>query len=135
MAAYTADVGRRMREARERNRPDLTSQEAAAQEIGVSGKQYGRWERGESQPRSDKWTPIAHMLRVPVEDLRGRPPALPEEELRAQLDRIEAKVDDALSQLSAMRVGQAVAAAAEEDRKRRGSARTSRTTAKKQAGG
>lgn len=126
MSAYMQDVGRRMREARERNRPDLTSHEKAAHELGVSGKQYGRWERGESQPRPDKWSAIAEMLDVSVESLRGSPPIAPEEELRAQLTRIEEKLDaiaDAvITQLrphdadAAGRVERAVAAAGQASR-------------------
>lgn len=120
MAAYSQDVGRRMREARERNRPDLTSQEAAARELDVSSKQYGRWERGESTPRSDKWELIAEMLRVPVDELRGEPPAIPEDDLRAQLDRIEATVNGLADQVGAIEVQLAAIRDAQAPRKRRG---------------
>lgn len=103
MAAYSADVGRRMREARTRNRPDL-SQEAAAHEIGVSSKQYGRWETGKSQPRAANWAKIAEVLQVAVDDLRGKPPIAPEQELRDQLDRIETTQDKILGELRAIRL-------------------------------
>lgn len=92
MAAYTEDVGRRIRRARESNRPDL-SQEAAAHEVGVSVKQYGRWERGESSPRADKWERLAEVLGVPVVEIRGELPAVAEHELRIQLGRLEVKLD------------------------------------------
>jgi DNA-binding XRE family transcriptional regulator len=89
MASLRRRRGQRIREARERNRPEL-SQEDAAHEMGVSVKTIGRWERGESQPRDKQWEPLARMLKVGVEDLRGQPPIAPEAELKAQLDRIEA---------------------------------------------
>jgi hypothetical protein len=83
MAEHLAAVGRRLREARERNRPDLTSHEKAAHELSkagviVTGKQYGRWERGESEARSDKREAIASMLGTSVESLWGEPPIAPE---------------------------------------------------------
>jgi hypothetical protein len=56
----------------------------------VSSKTIGRWERGEVQPRDKQWKPLAKALRVGVDDLRGAPPLMPEQQLRAQLDRIEA---------------------------------------------
>lgn len=98
MADYLADVGRRLREARERNRPDLSSHAKAARElenlgVTVSEKQYGRWERGESEPRGDKRKVIATMVGVEVADLWGNPPIAPEQELRDQLDRIETMLD------------------------------------------
>lgn len=99
MAAYAEDVGRRIRQARETNRPEL-SQEAAAHEVGVSVKQYGRWERGESSPRHDKWERLADVLGVPVNDIRGEPPAVAEHELRIQLNRIEEKLDLILAALT-----------------------------------
>jgi transcriptional regulator with XRE-family HTH domain len=99
MADYLVEVGRRLHDARIQNRPDLTSHEKAAHELQathgvvVSGKQYGRWERGESEPRTDKREAIAAMLRVDVTDIWGLPPIAPEVELRAQLDRLEARLD------------------------------------------
>lgn len=101
MADYTQNVGKRIREARERI-PDL-SQEAAAREVGVSVKQFGRWERGESQPRrQEKWDRLAEVLGVSVDDLRGEPPEVydPESELRMQVDRLEEKLDAILAALS-----------------------------------
>jgi transcriptional regulator with XRE-family HTH domain len=92
MADYAEDVGRRIREARENNRPDL-SQEDLAHELGVTGKTVGRWERGESQPRGRQWEPLAKLLQVEVGDLRGQPPAVPAEDVTETLARIESKLD------------------------------------------
>lgn len=95
MADYLADVGRRLRDARLRNRPDLDSIPKAARElqdkhgIDISEKQYGRWERGESEPRGSKRDALAAMLGIRKEEIWGEAPIAPEEELRAQLNRIE----------------------------------------------
>lgn len=103
MADYLADVGRRLRDARLRNRPDLDSIPKASRElqdkygIGNSEKQYGRWERGESEPRGAKREALAKMLHVRPEDIWGEAPIAPEDELRAQLQRIESKLDDVLA--------------------------------------
>jgi transcriptional regulator with XRE-family HTH domain len=94
MADYEEEVGHRIRRARLHNRPDLTSHEAAAREFGnISSKQWGRWERGESLPRAANWNRLAEVLRMEVTDLRGDPPAIAENDLADQLDRIEAKLD------------------------------------------
>lgn len=95
MADYLADVGRRLREARQRNRPDLDSIPKAARElkdvhgVDVSEKQYGRWERGESEPRGSKRDALAAMLRVRKEDIWGEPPLAPEDELRADMKALK----------------------------------------------
>jgi hypothetical protein len=117
MAEHLAAVGRRLREARERNRPDLTSHEKAAHELSkagviVTGKQYGRWERGESEARSDKREAIASMLGTTVEALWGEPPIAPEVELRQQLGRIEQKLDLVLDAMGISPSGAAEAAEA-----------------------
>lgn len=91
MAAYTDEVGQRIRRAREAN--TTLSQENAAHKIGVSTKQYGRWERGLSTPRPANFERIAEVLGVDITDLRGEPPAITEHELAAQLGRIERKLD------------------------------------------
>lgn len=104
MAAYAQDVGQRIREARERNRPGI-SQEDLAHELGVSSKTIGRWERGEVQPRDRQWEPLAKKLKVAVADLRGRPPLTPEEELRARMDQI----NDRLAELKRNQEGIATA--------------------------
>jgi len=109
MADYLAEVGRRLREARERNRPDLSSHDKAARELEnygvvVTGKQYGRWERGESEPRGNKRDKLAEMLGTTKEAIWGKPPLAPEEELREQLDRIEQhvhRIDEMLRLLGA----------------------------------
>lgn len=116
MADYLADVGKRLREARLRNRPDLSSHEKAARElekfgVTVTGKQYARWERGESEPRGDKRTHIAEMLGMTRDEIWGQPPIAPEEELRAQLDRIEANQGKILADIASMRDERAAAEA------------------------
>lgn len=114
MADYLADVGQRLREARLRNRPDLTSHEKAARElekfgVTVTAKQYARWERGESEPRGDKRTHIAEMLGITRDQIWGQPPIAPEEELRAQLDRIEASQQTILAEIAVTRDERAAA--------------------------
>jgi transcriptional regulator with XRE-family HTH domain len=116
MAEYLADVGSRMRQARLRNRPELSSHEKAARElekfgVTVTAKQYARWERGESEPRGNKKTHIAEMLGVTRDEIWGQPPIAPEEELRAQLDRIEANQRKILADIAVTRDERAAAEA------------------------
>jgi transcriptional regulator with XRE-family HTH domain len=116
MAEYLADVGSRMRQARLRNRPELSSHEKAARElekfgVTVTAKQYARWERGESEPRGNKKTHIAEMLGVTRDEIWGQPPIAPEEELRAQLDRIEANQREILAEIAVTRDERAAAEA------------------------
>ena len=109
MADYLADVGRRLREARLRNRPDLDSIPKAARAfetatgIHVSEKQYGRWERGESEPRGAKRDGLAAMLGIRKEEIWGEPPVAPEDELRAALAELRSGQKEILRQLAGLR--------------------------------
>ncbi len=47
---------------------DLTK-EAMADRLGVSPNTYGRYEKGEFEPKVDQWEKIAEILNVPVEEL------------------------------------------------------------------
>lgn len=125
MADYLADVGRRLREARLQNRPDLDSIPKASRELhekfGIinSEKQYGRWELGKSEPRGAKREALAKMLRVRPEDIWGEPPIAPEEELRQQLNRIEDKLDRLLDYFATTAIAEAVEEAARSDSRKK----------------
>ncbi len=45
------------------------TQEHVAERIGVNPTTYGRYEKGEHEPKLDQWEKIAELLEVPVEEL------------------------------------------------------------------
>lgn len=47
---------------------DLTKEDMATR-LGVSPNTYGRYEKGEFEPKMDQWEKIADILNVPVEEL------------------------------------------------------------------
>lgn len=62
------EIGRRFRVAREAQYP-LKSQSIVASQIGVSLRQYQRWEKGDSLPDWDRLLEVAQELGVNVSDL------------------------------------------------------------------
>ncbi len=86
---FKSDVGKRLRSAREE--AGLT-QEEAAETIGVSRHNLSAWERGVSQPMSDKLPPAAALYGVSTDWILGRESDLetimsePELALRASRD-------------------------------------------------
>jgi transcriptional regulator with XRE-family HTH domain len=73
------------------------SQEDAAHAVGVSVSTWGDWERGKHDPYETNWRRIEQTFEVDATEIRGEPPtASVNVELRAQLDRIEQKLDQLL---------------------------------------
>lgn len=95
MADYQERVAERIVKAREAIGFD---REPFALRAGISPKQLARIEAGKSNPRAATVRKIAEAAGVAITDLR---PDLDEEEqrIRAQLDRIEEKLDEVLRRL------------------------------------
>jgi transcriptional regulator with XRE-family HTH domain len=75
------------------------SQEEAAQEIGISHRNYQKWEKGETRPRLTNERKIADTFEISLEELRGGSPPSPRErdQLIEYLARIEQKLDKVLN--------------------------------------
>lgn len=95
MADYQQRVAERIIRAREQAGYD---REPFALRAGISVKQLRRIEQGKSNPRLGTVRKIAETAGVAITDIR---PDLDEEEqqIRAQLDRIEEKLDEILERL------------------------------------
>src|SRR5205807_1033259 len=65
----------------------------AARLAGISFRQYQRWESGQSDPRDVNLLALANAWGLPIDELRPPDPEHEEQEVRDQLDRIEAKLD------------------------------------------
>lgn len=103
-----SDIGERLEQLRKAH--GLT-QESAAHRVGVSNRQWQRWEAG-AEPRGSSLTQIANSFDISISELvEGMAP-------RSQLDRIEERLEDiyalltewqpATSREAAKAVGQAV---------------------------
>lgn len=131
MVGFKQRLAERIVEAREEQGWDQRELAFRAQ---ISDKTIQRLEGAQvDKPRPSTLRKIAEATGRTVADIR---PDMESEEkdLRAQLDRIEEKVDDALNRLQALSVSLAVEAGAEGESKRRGSGRTLRTKGKRSAG-
>lgn len=62
------EFARRLREARERQWPRLT-QKAAAEQVGISERQYIRWEHGDQLPPFERIARIVEVTGVDISDL------------------------------------------------------------------
>jgi transcriptional regulator with XRE-family HTH domain len=82
------------------------SQEDAAHKVGVSVSTWGDWERGKHTPYDANWRKIEQAFEIDATEIRGEPPAplfgvgseSRRNDLRQQLARIEAKIDEVLAQ-------------------------------------
>lgn len=94
MASYQERVAARIKA--ERKSRGLSREEAARQ-AGISFRQYQRWETGQSEPRDSNLRQLAEAWSVTVESLRPPDPEHEEQDVRDQLDRLEAKIDALLA--------------------------------------
>lgn len=80
------EFGRRLREARESKWPKLT-QEVAAQKVGVSLRQYQRWEHGEQIPPFERVGRIVEIIGVDISDLIEPAGALTRDGIKTYFDK------------------------------------------------
>ena len=92
-------LGERLEELR---RSHGLTQEQAAPKVGISLRQWQRWETGESEPTASNLARIAQAFGIAVSELLG----LSGEPF--QMDRIEGKLDDLIDRLVAAGVLRAV---------------------------
>jgi transcriptional regulator with XRE-family HTH domain len=90
MALRQERVAQRLAELRERH---ALSQERAAQKVGITHRQWQRWENGQSMPRPGNLGEVALAFGVPVSTFYDDD----EQVDQSQLDRIEEKLDLLLS--------------------------------------
>lgn len=93
MALRRERVVERLTELREQH--NLT-QEQAAQRVGITTRQWQRWESGESMPYPKSLDSVASKFGITVQEFFDGDPELGP----GQLDRIEAKLDAILAYLS-----------------------------------
>ena len=91
MALRQEKVSERLRELRERNG---LSQEDAARKVGITHRQWQRWESGDSMPYPRSLDMVASTFGISVAEFFD--PAEPVVD-QSQLDRIEAKLDQVLA--------------------------------------
>lgn len=110
MALRREKVMERLLDLRERHG---LSQEHAAQRVGITHRQWQRWETGASMPYPRNLDAVASAFGISVADFFDADPAVEVADV-GQLDRIEAKLDELLSRLPAL--GPAEVLEAEADR-------------------
>lgn len=64
--ALEMTLGKRIKTARERLKPEMTQTDLGAK-FGISDKAVSSWERGESLPASKKMPHLARVLKVPLQ--------------------------------------------------------------------
>lgn len=118
MALRRERIVERLSELRER---DSLTQEQAAHRVGVTTRQWQRWESGESVPYPRNLDQVASAFGISVQEFFDGPPD------GSQLDRIEALLEELLSRLPGpAEVLEAEAARLDAQRKHTG-ARSKRT--------
>lgn len=132
MALRREKVMERLLELRERHG---LSQEDAAHKVGITTRQWQRWETGESMPYPRNLDAVASRFGISVADFFDEPADISVDV--GQLDRIESKLDEILSLLRDPEVGLVeVLAQAADQRDERGGrpgAKSPRTAAKRRA--
>lgn len=117
MALRRERVVERLSELRERAG---LSQEDAARKVGVTHRQWQRWESGQSMPYPRNLDKVASAFGISVSDFFDDQPLASPETRSDQLDRIEAKLDEILNLLAADAHHQELARTAEEQHRQRG---------------
>jgi len=97
MALRQEKVSERLRELRERQG---LSQEDAARRVGITHRQWQRWESGDSMPYPRSLDMVASSFGISVAEFFD-PPEHAAVDV-SQLDRIEEKLDEAISRLRAL---------------------------------
>ena len=91
MALRQEKVSERLRELRERNG---LSQEDAARKVGITHRQWQRWESGDSMPYPRSLDMVASTFGISVAEFFDPPEPTVDQ---SQLDRIEGKLDQLLA--------------------------------------